>query len=125
MKFQVYPEHCNFYQQDGKLMMHGAELLKLGDRQSAIFCKEFLSETGLVPLTVGVDKCNFWSGPLMGDILEVKVELESLGKHRITVLCEIYNKGAKCFNGKFSFCSFDNNYKLTPHGLTYVRPNAV
>lgn len=118
MKMQVYPEHCNFYQVDGKLMMHGAELLKAADRQSAILCKEILEGTGLVPLTVGVDKCQFYHGPILGDLLDVRVQVESYGKHRITIFCEIFSPKGKCFDGYFAFCSFNSDYKMTPHNLS-------
>lgn len=118
MKFQVYPEHCNFYQKDGKLMMHGAELLKLADRQAAIHCKEMLNGTGLVPLTVGVDQVKFYDGPLLGDILEVNLYEHKVGIKSIQIKVEICNEyGSIIFEGLFSFVSFNSEYKPKPHGL--------
>jgi len=117
MKMQVYPEHCNFYQKDGKLMMHGGELFKMVDRQAAIFCKELLKGTDLIPLTVGIDKCQYYYGPLMGETLEVKIKIDSLGKRRITLECQVFGDEGLCFKGYIAFCSFNNNYQLCPHNL--------
>lgn len=118
--WQVYPEHCNPIDLNGKLVCHGATLLQSIDRNAAIFCKSML-KNGQIALTVGLDKVQFYRGPLLGEILTTKCSLESLGKSRITVRTEITDeKDKKVLDGLVSFCSFvktETGFSLEEHEL--------
>ena len=119
--FTVYPKHCNYYEVDGKNMVHGGEILAEADRAAASFVRSLLKGTGLHGLTVGVDKCQFRRGPLCGEFLTLNSSLKSLGTKRMSVLVQISDENdGIVFEGVFHFCSFldtDKGFKLREHGL--------
>ena len=123
-RWHIYPHECNPYPGNGtqEKMVHGGEVLKKADQTAAILVKKALENTGLYGLTVGVDKCQFYSGPSCGDLVDIHAEIVDLGKHRISVKIKMLGKNNKeVFVGMFHFCSFRREelgrYYLCPHYL--------
>lgn len=120
--WQIFPEDCNPIKVKGENMVHGGIVLTKADRLAAILCAKLLKDTSLIALTVGVDGCQFYRGPVCGEILELKARLIGLGTSRITIIVKIIDENSRLvFEGEYSFCSFKENpngdYFLAPHGL--------
>lgn len=120
--WQVFPEDCNPIKVKNQNMVHGGTVLTKADRLAAILCSKLLQETDLVPLTVGVDNCQFYRGPVCGEILELEASVSNLGTSRITCEVNIIDENRRLvFRGNFSFCSFRENpngdFFLAAHNL--------
>ena len=108
-------------------MAHGGKVLMVADRTAAILVRELLRNTGLVGLTVGVTDCQFYRGPLCGEVITVVASVESFGTSRITTYIQMLDeKDKKVFDGYVSFCSFtisniNNKPELKPHGLKITK----
>jgi acyl-coenzyme A thioesterase PaaI-like protein len=122
--WQIYPEDCNPIKTfDDTFMLHGGKALMMADRTAALLVKDLLKDQPkLVGLTVGVDKCQFYTGPSCGEVLKIKATVDSLGTSRITTKVEMRRtNGDLVFDGLISFCSFQawtSKYKLVPHNLS-------
>lgn len=116
--------------EDGVLTVHGGAMLMAMDRCAADLCRLTLyssesSDPDYGPprtaLTVGVEKVEFHSGALLGDLIFIEAEIIKLGVKRMEVQVDCYishsDRQVHMCCGTFIFCSVHKPGKSLPHGL--------
>ncbi len=97
--------------------LFGGRVLEWIDEEAAIFAICQLDNSGVV--TKAMSEINFLSSAKVGDIVELGMELVSIGRTSITLSCDVRNKKTKVSIikiDKIVFVLIDENGKPKPHG---------
>ena len=97
--------------------LFGGQLLAWIDEEAAIFVSEYL-ETPLI-VTKYMDKIDFTAPAFKGDIVELGIELVSVGNTSVTVRCEVRNLTTKkkiIVVKKITFVRIGEDGHSEPHG---------
>jgi len=115
--FQVYPEHCNPLEVDGKMMVHGGAMLTQMDRVVAIYVQRLLVPTDCDEIRTVNVKVNFLAPAKLGDLVDIEMSVKRYGRTSIAVLCNCTVGDNHISSGEITFVSFKSG-KVHPHGLT-------
>jgi acyl-CoA hydrolase len=99
--------------------LFGGQLLRWIDDEAAIFAMCQLNHSANI-VTKFISEIDFKSSARTGDIIEMGVEVVSLGNSSITLCCEVRNKVSKekiITIDKIVFVAVNAEGKPTPHGL--------
>lgn len=110
----VKPEDLNC-----RRTLFGGTLLRWIDEEAAIFAICQLDTENIV--TKLMSEINFIAPAFNGDVVEIGLEVISIGRTSITLKCVVLNKKTKkeiVTIDKIVFVSVDENGKSTPHGVT-------
>lgn len=102
--------------------LFGGKLLLWIDEEAAIYVMCQLGTDQIV--TKCMSEINFVSPVNLGDVIEIGIDLVSLGTTSITIKCEVRNKTTKrtiIEIEKIVFVHIDADGKPTPHNLTTTR----
>ena len=99
--------------------LFGGRLLSWVDEEAAMFTICQLKTSNIV--TKVMSEINFLSPANNGDVVEIGMEVLSIGRTSITLKCVVFNKNTQkeiISIDKLVFVSVDENGKPTPHGIT-------
>lgn len=99
--------------------LFGGRLLSWVDEEAAMFAICQLKTSNIV--TKVMSEINFLSPANNGDVVEIGMEVLSIGRTSITLKCVVFNKNTQkeiISIDKLVFVSVDENGKPTPHGIT-------
>jgi len=97
--------------------LFGGRVLEWIDEEAAIFAICQLDNSSVV--TKAMSEINFLSSAKVGDVVELGMELVSIGKTSITLSCDVRNKKTKVSIikvDKIVFVMIDEKGKPKPHG---------
>ncbi len=103
--------------------LFGGSLLRWIDEEAAIFAICQLNSDRVV--TKFISEINFISSAVMGDIIEMGMEVIKFGRTSITFRCVVRNKFTKkvlVTIDKIVFVHVDENGRPKPHGKSEVTP---
>lgn len=99
--------------------LFGGQLLKWIDEEAAIYAFCQLGTDSVV--TKLISEINFVAPVVLGDVIEMGMNMVAIGKTSITFQCEVRNKNTQktvVKIDKLVFVKVDENGKAVPHGLT-------
>ena len=102
--------------------LFGGRLLQWVDEEAAIYATCQL-ETNMI-VTKLISEINFISPAFQGEIIEIGIEVKTLGRTSVSLKCVVQNKNTKkeiLVVDNIVFVCVDEFGKSTPHGITEIK----